>query len=97
MKFEWDVNKERINVQKHGVTFEEASYVFADQFALSKYDDEHSRDEDRWILLGKSLNEVTLVVVHTFKDDVGIEHVRIISARKATRNERKIYNQRCPK
>jgi len=94
MKFEWDTEKERKNIQKHGVTFEQASYVFADPFALSKYDDDHSEDEDRWILLGKSMNEVILVVIHTFRDN-GTEYVRIISARKATKRERQEYERRC--
>lgn len=97
MKFEWDLRKERANIQKHGVTFEQASYVFADPFALNLYDPEHSEGEDRWVLLGKSLNEVVLVVVHTFKDEDGVEYVRIISARKATKRERQAYRQRCPK
>ena len=97
MKFEWDLEKEKANFKKHGITFEQASYVFADPFALNMHDDEHSHEEDRWVLLGKSLNEVVLVVVHTFKENGGIEHVRIISARKATKNERQAYEQRCPK
>ncbi len=99
MKFEWDSEKERINIQKHGITFEQAAYVFADPFALNKYDDEHSdeKEEDRWLLLGRSLNELILVVVHTFIEDDGIESVRIISARKATKRERQAYQQRCPK
>jgi uncharacterized DUF497 family protein len=95
MKFEWNKNKEQINIRKHGVTFEQASYVFADPFALDLYD-EHSQYEDRWILLGKSLNETLLLVIHTFRDNQNIELVRIISARKATKNEIKAYNQRCP-
>lgn len=65
-------------------------------FALNKYDDEHSEDEDRWILLGKSLSETVLVVAHTFRDKDGTEFVRIISARRATKTERKTYNERCP-
>ena len=97
MKFEWDSHKERINLQKHRITFEDASYVFADPFALNKYDDDHSHIEDRWILLGKSLKEVIIVVVHTFEDDNGIEYVRIISARKATKREQQAYQQRCQK
>ena len=72
-----------------------ASYVFADPFALGKYDDEHSEDEDRWILLGKSLNEIVLVVVHTFRDNDGTEFVRIISARRATKREKQTYQKRC--
>ncbi|MFK5976241.1 MAG: BrnT family toxin [Sulfurovum sp.] len=97
MKFEWDKNKEAINIQKHGITFEQAVYVFADQFALNRFDDEHSEDEDRWVLLGKSLNETLLLVVHTFVSNDGTEFARIISARKATKNEKEMYNQRCPK
>ena len=94
MKFEWDVEKEKINIQLHGVTFEQASYVFADPFALNKYDDDHSNDEDRWIMLGQSLNEIILIVVHTFRDNDGIEIVRIISARKATKREQQAYQKR---
>ncbi|MDA3886086.1 MAG: BrnT family toxin [Candidatus Delongbacteria bacterium] len=94
MKFEWDIKKERKNIQKHGVTFEDASYVFTDPFALSIYDLSHSENEDRWILLGKSTNEMYIVVIHTFKDEDGIESVRIISARKATKNERLTYDKR---
>ena len=96
MKFEWDSKKEEINIQKHGITFEQASYVFADPYALNKYDEEHSEDEDRWLLLGTSINELLLVVVHTFKDQDGLEFVRIISARKATKNESKEYQRRHP-
>ncbi len=96
MKFEWDPKKEEINIQKHGITFEQALYVFADPYALNRYDDEHSEEEERWLLLGKSMDEVLLVVVHTFKDQDGIELVRIISARKASKNESKAYQRRHP-
>jgi len=97
MKFDWDVNKECININKHGVTFEQASYVFSDPFALSKYDNEHSAKEDRWILLGKSLSDIILIVVHTFRDDNDSEFVRIVSARRATKKEERAYLERCPK
>ena len=96
MKFEWDTTKESINIQKHGVNFEEASYVFSDIYALSRYDDEHSDKEDRWVLLGKSLNKTLLLVVHTFRDKNGVEFTRIISARKATKKEKQAYQRRCP-
>ena len=96
MKFEWDLKKESSNIRKHGVTFEQAAYVFSDPYALDKYDSEHSDEEDRWILLGKSLNELILVVAHTYRND-GVDLVRIISARKATGNERKFYENRLPK
>ena len=97
MKFEWDSKKELLNIQKHKISFEQASYVFSDPYALSQYDVEHSDEEDRWVLLGQSLNQALLVVVHKFINESGIEIVRIISARKATKNEMKTYQQRCIK
>jgi uncharacterized DUF497 family protein len=97
MKFEWDKTKEKNNIQKHGITFEQASYVFADPFALNKFDEEHSNYEDRWIILGKSLNQTLLLVIHTFRNNDDVEFVRIISARKATKKEQQIYQKRCPK
>ena len=96
MKFEWDPDKEKTNVQRHGITFEQAAYVFADPFALNKYDDEHSEEEDRWVLLGKTLNETVLLVVRTFRNSEGEELVRIISARRATKKEKQTYNERRP-
>lgn len=89
-------HREEFNIKQHGITFEQASYVFADPFALSRYDDEHSEDEDRWILLGKSLSETIIVVFHTFRDNDGVEYVRIISARRATRKEKQAYKKRRP-
>ncbi|MCJ8273958.1 MAG: BrnT family toxin [Psychrosphaera sp.] len=97
MKIEWDVEKAKSNIQKHGISFEQASYVFTDPFSLSRYDEAHSDSEDRWILLGKSLSEVILTVVHTFTDEAGVEFVRVISARKATKAEQQTYQKRCPK
>lgn len=52
MKFTWDENKNQLNIRKHGIDFSDAAYVFADPFALSIPDDEHSETEDRWLLLG---------------------------------------------
>jgi len=91
MKFEWDEAKNRININKHGISFQEAIYVFSDPFALSGHDSEHSEEEDRWVLLGKNLNESILLVVHTFRTG---ETIRLISARKATKNERSSYIKR---
>ena len=96
MKFEWDKNKEKLNIKKHDVSFEQASYVFADKFALNRFDDEHSNEEDRWVILGRSINEILLLVIHTFRDKDGVEFVRIISARKATKKEKQAYQRRCP-
>ncbi len=69
------------------MTFEEAVYIFSDKYSLTLFDEEHSEDEERWILLGKSLNAMVLVVIHVFRDKDGIEIVRIISARNTTKKE----------
>jgi uncharacterized DUF497 family protein len=95
MKFEWDDEKNKENARKHGVRFEDACYVFADVYGLSKHDDEHSETEDRWILLACSpLTGKILVVIHTYRECQGQESVRIISARPATRHERNAYQKR---
>lgn len=91
MKFEWDEANNQANFRKHGIDFRQAAYVFADTFALSVPDDDHSEREERWLLLGMSLNDQVLLVVHTFRyDDV----IRIISARKATATETATYVKR---
>jgi len=92
MRFEWDVNKAEINKQKHGVSFEEASTVFDDYEALRIYDPDHSEDEDRFIMLGMSSILRLLVVCHCYR--ANDEVIRIISARKATRNESSTYERR---
>ena len=82
--FEWDPEKAASNVEKHGVTFEEASHVFDDPRQSNRYDDEHSSlDEDRWVTIGRS-RQMILVVVHTFHEHMHQATVRIISAREAT-------------
>ncbi len=94
MIFEWDENKNQLNIRKHGIDFHDAAYVFSDPFALSIPDDDHSEMEERWLLLGKCLNESVLLVVHTFRYD---DRVRIISARKATATETTTYVKRLTK
>ena len=89
--FSWDDRKERENHRKHGVSFEEAATVFADENARLKHDPDHSRGEDRFILLGFSAKLRLLVVVHAYRKDES--EIRIISARKAARNEGKQYGQ----
>jgi hypothetical protein len=89
IEFEWDSKKEKANTKKHGVTFEEARTTFYDEHALQFFDPEHSEDEDRFILLGTSFKLNTLVVCHCFRQDEKI--VRIISARKADKDEAKAY------
>lgn len=89
--FEWDENKNRSNKKKHKISFEEAETVFYDDNARLIPDPDHSEDEDRFILLGLSNKVRMLVVVHTYRESD--ETIRIISARKATRNEAKSYER----
>ena len=98
MKFEWDEQKNDANFRKHGVWFEDACYVFSDPSALNKYDLEHSAGEDRWLLLGMSpINENVYLISHTYRKTNEVEIVRIISVRKAMRNEQETYYRRCKK
>ena len=90
--FEWDPDKAKSNLAKHKVSFERASAIFLDSFAISLFDDAHSRDEDRWITMGKDKSGILIVAVHTFrKINASSSSIRIISARKATRKERLQY------
>jgi uncharacterized DUF497 family protein len=87
MDFEWDDAKSESNERKHGVAFPEALTVFADPLSVTGYDPRHADDEDRFLTMGVSVDGRRLVVSHTDRGDV----VRIISARVATRRERKDY------
>ena len=88
-KFEWDDQKAASNIQKHGISFDEAVTVFADEKALTFADTDHFETEDRSRTYGISNKGRLLVVVHTERRN----NVRIISARKATRYEKSIYNE----
>jgi len=92
LRFEWDPTKSAANKRKHGVAFEEAESVFADDHALLIDDPEHSEAEDRFVLLGLSARLRVLVVVHCYRKADAI--IRIISARKATKPEQRRYNER---
>ena len=89
IEFEWSPRKARANLKKHGVSFEEAQTVFYDDFARQFYDEDHSAEEDRFIMLGKSNQSRIVIVCHCERALGNI--IRIISARKATANERKYY------
>jgi hypothetical protein len=89
IRFAWDQAKAVENRRKHGVTFEEASTVFADENGRLKHDPDHSREEDRFLLLGFSAKLRLLIVCHAYREND--EVIRIISARKATLNESKQY------
>jgi len=85
LRFEWDPKKAAANLAKHGVSFEEARTVFADERAKIIVDPDHSDDEDRFLLLGLSLKLRLLVVCHCFRASDNV--IRLISARKATKPE----------
>jgi len=88
LNFEWDLRKDSFNQNKHGVSFREAKTVFTDEYARLITDPDHSDEEDRFILLGTSIDSRLLVVCHCVRRG---ETIRIISARKADKRERKIY------
>ena len=89
LTFEWDAAKAASNLAKHGVRFEEAATVFGDPLSVTIFDPAHSQAEDRFIILGRSHLDKLLVVVHTERGD----NIRIISARHASRRERKQYEE----
>ncbi|MBM4031240.1 MAG: BrnT family toxin [Planctomycetes bacterium] len=89
VNFEWDPWKGRTNRRKHGVSFEEASTVFLDPKAAEFYDEEHSAVEERFLILGQSWRERILMVSCTYREPGSV--IRIISARKATKQERAHY------
>ncbi|MGH7880520.1 MAG: BrnT family toxin [Steroidobacteraceae bacterium] len=89
MRFEWDEWKNRSNVRKHGVSFEEARTAFMDDNARVLPDPDHSDDEERFVLLGLSISLRVLVVCHCYRQ--GDEVMRLVSARKADREEIKQY------
>ena len=89
MNFEWDPPKASANVKKHGITFDEAATVFLDPMALSGPDPDHSLDESRYISFGMSSLGHLLAVSHTYRPG----GIRLISARRVTREERKLYEE----
>jgi len=91
MFFAWDEEKNQKNRDKHGVWFEEAKTVFEDRHARVFFDEGHSDDEERFLIIGKSCFEKILIVIHCYR--LEDEVVRIISRRKVTKSERKIYEE----
>lgn len=89
LKFDWDPRKDALNRKKHGISFEEAKSVFFDENANLINDPDHSEDEERFVLLGLSSSLRLLLVCHCYRDQGNV--IRIISARKATRDELKSY------
>ena len=91
LRFEWNSEKANQNLEKHGISFEEAVSVFYDEWAVEFYDDEHSEWENRFLMLGLSARFRLLLLCHCSKEDESV--IRIISARKATRNEARHYRR----
>lgn len=85
----WDKRKAAVNRRKHGVSFEEAATAFTDPLSIAIPDPDHSEEEDRWILVGRSAQDRLLVVVHVDRGD----NIRIISARRASRVETRKYEE----
>ncbi len=90
MEYVWDEAKNEKNFAKHGVWFEEACTVFADRNALEIFDEDHSQDEERFVLLGMSTSPRLVIVVYCER---GEDNVRIVSARKATKKEARDYEK----
>ncbi|MGH7823981.1 MAG: BrnT family toxin [Candidatus Binatia bacterium] len=94
-QFQWDPTKARQNSRQHRVTFERAATVFLDPNALSLFDEQHSEDEERWITLGSDHTGTLLVFCHTYREETETSgRVRLISARKAKKNETKQYQRK---
>ena len=91
MTFDWDPDKNETNFKKHGVYFDEAETVFEDERAVMIYDNKHTDDEDRFIIIGMSRRLRELTVCHCYRNEDEI--TRIISARRATTNEVKLYER----
>lgn len=89
MQIVWDARKAAANKKKHGVSFEEAATVFADSLSLTGADPDHSVGEHRWITFGESVLSRLLAVAHTDEGDI----IRVISARMATRHEKRLYEE----
>lgn len=91
IQFEWDNNKNAINIKKHKISFEEASTVFYDDRAILFDDPEHSYEEERFLIIGTTASSKICIVSHCYREDDEI--IRIISARKATKTEKSVYEK----
>ena len=90
IKFEWNKEKARANKRKHGISFNEALFVFADPLSITRPDPDHSETESRFITIGNSQKNQLLMVCHADRED----RIRIISARKVTKNEKRKYEEK---
>ena len=92
MQITWDLDKAAVNLDKHGVDFQDAATIFTDPLSVTFPSEDHSEDEARFLTIGESTKGELLVVAHTEEEDI----IRIISARRATRQERRFYEKGKP-
>ena len=91
LSFEWDENKNEINKKKHGISFETAQEVFYDDNAILFDDPDHSVGEERFLIIGMTRSLKVCIVSHCYRDQANV--IRLISAREATKHERKTYEE----
>lgn len=91
LEFDWDTNKNKENIKKHKISFEEAKEVFYDDNAILFDDPDHSDYEERFLIIGRINNLNIYVVSHCYRENDGV--IRMISARKATKNEKETYER----
>ena len=91
ISFDWDENKNQINIRKHGLSFEEALTVFYDDYAIVFDDPDHSISENRFLIIGTSKRNRLCIVSHCYRNSDNV--IRIISARKASKTEKQVYNE----
>ncbi|MGD8534974.1 MAG: BrnT family toxin [Candidatus Aminicenantes bacterium] len=94
VRFEWDIKKDLSNFRNHGVAFDEAKTVFYDEDAIEFYDEDHSLKEDRFLMIGLSSKLRILLVSYAVMEGKDEDVIRMISSRKATKNEQKVYFER---
>ena len=94
VRFEWSRYKNKANFRNHGISFEEAKTVFYDENAIEFYDQDHSSGENRYLMIGLSSKARLLLVSYTVYEGKDEDVIRIISSRKSTKNEQKIYFER---
>lgn len=94
VRFEWDVDKDKVNFKNHGIPFDEAKTVFYDENAIEFYDQNHSLWENRYLMVGLSARLRLLIVNYTVREEKNEDIIRIISSRKPTKNEQMIYFER---
>ena len=94
VRFEWNRSKNNANFRNHGVSFDEAKTIFFDENAIEFYDQDHSFAEDRYLMIGLSSKLRLLLVIYTVYEGRDEDIIRIISSRKPTKNEQKVYFER---